>query len=149
MQRFIITTVLATSIAGCGSSAPPNPPPTPPPPPIQGVKVYVAEEDDGSVAVIDAHTNSVLQKVKLAEVANGMTMDFMPHNVQVAPDGKSVWVTAPPMEHPNHMGPEPDEEVVVIDPKTDAISKRHSGCSKPASGNCWSSARTPAPTAWT
>jgi DNA-binding beta-propeller fold protein YncE len=43
---------------------------------------------------------------------------MMPHNVQVAPNGQSVWVTAVP----DRKGP--DEQVIVIDQATNTIKKR-------------------------
>jgi len=109
-----VIALAAAGFAGCSSSSS-----TP-----GGVsKIYVAEEDSGSVAVIDTRSNRVLQDIALDETMNGTKMMFMPHNVQVAPDGKSVWVTAPPME-PKPGDPEPNEEIVIIDPSTDAIANR-------------------------
>lgn len=42
----------------------------------------------------------------------------MAHNVQVAPDGKSVWVTAIPMDSTA------TNQLIVIDPNTNSIKKR-------------------------
>lgn len=114
MHRIVSVIAVTAGFIGCSSK---------PPTPMEGAKVYVAEEDTGSVAVIDARSNRVLKDISLEKTVNGMTMMFMPHNVQVAPDGKSVWVTAPAMDH-SHGGPEPDEEVVIIDPTTDTIARR-------------------------
>ena len=47
-------------------------------------KVYVADEGANSVSVIDAETFK-----KIASIPVGLG----PHNVQVSPDGKQVWVT--------------------------------------------------------
>jgi YVTN family beta-propeller protein len=47
-------------------------------------KVYVANEDGGTVSVLDALSFKVLATVRVGK---------MPHNVQVSPDGKAVWVT--------------------------------------------------------
>ena len=47
-------------------------------------KVYVADEEANTVSVIDAAT---FKKIRSIPVGQG------PHNVQVAPDGKRVWVT--------------------------------------------------------
>ena len=47
-------------------------------------KVYVADEESSTVSVIDAASFK-----KIASIAVGLG----PHNVQVAPDGKTVWVT--------------------------------------------------------
>lgn len=47
-------------------------------------KVYVADEEESTVSVIDATS---FKKIRSIPVGQG------PHNVQVAPDGKLVWVT--------------------------------------------------------
>jgi len=47
-------------------------------------KVYVADEESSTVSVIDAASFK-----KIGSIAVGLG----PHNVQVAPDGKTVWVT--------------------------------------------------------
>ena len=57
-------------------------------------KVYVAIEGSGEIAVIDTKTNQILKRIDLSEDKNGITVGYMPHNIQVAPDNKSVWVTA-------------------------------------------------------
>ncbi|MBK7859811.1 MAG: YncE family protein [Archangiaceae bacterium] len=109
-----LAVVVAVGIIGCG-----------PPGPQPGSKVYVAEEEKGSIAVIDARTKQVLKSIDLTAVAGGEHTAFMPHNVQVAPDGKSVWVTAPseaPAGHSGHAAGE--EQVIVIDAATDEIVQR-------------------------
>lgn len=108
-------------------------------------KIYVAVEGTGEIAVIDAKTNQVLKRIDLSEDKNGMTVGYMPHNVQVAPDNKSVWVTANAVDEKNMKmslriipiayadtghGEEvlgagkSNDEVIVIDPFSDAIVKR-------------------------
>ena len=47
-------------------------------------KVYVANEEADTVSVLDAASFKVLATVRVGK---------MPHNVQVSPDGKRVWVT--------------------------------------------------------
>lgn len=47
-------------------------------------KVYVADEDANTVSVIDAESFK-----KIASIPVGLA----PHNVQVSPDGKQIWVT--------------------------------------------------------
>ena len=64
---------------------------------VQGT-VWVANENGNSLTVINTATN---------EVVTTLQGIGMPHNVQVAPDGKSVWVTS--MHH---------GQVVKIDPIT-------------------------------
>lgn len=106
-------------------------------------KVYVAIEGSGEIAVIDAKTNQVLKRIDLLEDKGETTVGYMPHNVQVAPDNKSVWVTAnaddkmtkmsfriiPRAEANEGHGDEvvtgnSNDEVIVIDPFSDVIVKR-------------------------
>ena len=108
-------------------------------------KVYVAAEDGGEVDVIDAKSNSVATKIDLSLKENNSSVMYMAHNVQVAPDGKSVWVTANVMGSAD-MGLVPKlksmllptayadskhdsksvnkDQLIVIDPQTDKITKR-------------------------
>lgn len=63
-------------------------------------------------------------------------MTFAPHNVQVAPDGKTVWITAPMAMTANGAGGpcdadctqlnamRMDEEVVVVDAVADTVIAR-------------------------
>jgi YVTN family beta-propeller protein len=97
-------------------------------------KVYVADELQGTVSVIDAVTWQRIAAIPLAYSHPGMMMTFAPHNVQAAPDGRTVWVSAPPqmgegcaedgdtvvMVMPTGM----PEELVVIDPLADTILAR-------------------------
>ncbi|MEK7569148.1 MAG: beta-propeller fold lactonase family protein [Patescibacteria group bacterium] len=107
-------------------------------------KAYVAVEGSGEIAVIDTVTKQVLKRIDLSEDKNGMTVGYMPHNVQVAPDNKSVWVTANAMDEEIRMSfriiqiaradtghgdegviaEKSNDEVIVIDPFSDAIVKR-------------------------
>ncbi len=77
-------------------------------------KVYVANEEGGSVSVIDLQDSL---KNKSIDISDSGKM-FMAHNVQVAPDGKSVWVTAVPMDS-NGIN-----QLVVIDQGTGTIKNR-------------------------
>jgi DNA-binding beta-propeller fold protein YncE len=111
---------VSVALAACGSTSSPQetgqpaPEPEPGPSPARdAAKVYVALEDGMAVAVLDGEDLSVLSKIDVG--------DFMAHNVQVAPDGKTVWATLMAMEMP---GMAMDDEVVVIDPATDRITKR-------------------------
>ncbi len=47
-------------------------------------KVYVADEEASTISVIDAVTFKMIRSIPVGQ---------SPHNVQVAPDGKLVWVT--------------------------------------------------------
>lgn len=112
---------------------------------VSGVteKMYVAIEGSGEIAVVDTKTNQFLKRIDLSEDKNGMTVGYMPHNVQVAPDNKSVWVTAnaddenmkmsfrliPKAEANEGHGEESvteksNDEVIIIDPFLDVIVKR-------------------------
>lgn len=72
-------------------------------------KIYVANEEGGSVSVIDAKTFKVLKTVDLTYKKDM----YMAHNVQVAPDNQSVWVTGVPMHGHG------DEMVIVLKNKRD------------------------------
>ena len=61
-------------------------------------KIYVAVEEAGEIAVISAKSRTVIKRIDLSSDIGGMKIGFMPHNVQVAPDNKSVWVTANAMD---------------------------------------------------
>jgi len=63
-----------------------------------GDKIYVAVEETGEIAVIDAKDRNVIKRIDLSAEIGGIKIGFMPHNVQVAPDNKSVWVTANAMD---------------------------------------------------
>lgn len=97
-------------------------------------KIYVAVEDEGVVAVIDADKREVVKKINLSDGG----MSYMAHNVQVAPDGQSVWVTGNAMDmrggHSSRIVPvaraseghgrNDQDQVIIIDPKTDMVVKR-------------------------
>lgn len=94
-------------------------------------KLYVAVEGEGAVAVFDTANRKRIATVPLGTGGS-------PHNVQVAPDGHSVWVTVNSNGHHGHTnsGNKPQgsaheeasgqamDEVVVINPETDAIEHR-------------------------
>lgn len=97
------------------------------PPAAAGSKVYVADEADGTLSVIDHATRRRLRVIDLSERSGDVVTRYTLHNVQVAPDGRSVWVTAAPHAggHGGHGGgEEPTEQVVVIDPHRDTILAR-------------------------
>ena len=99
-------------------------------------KVYVAVEGDSSINVIDPYQNKSVAVIDLRDTENSST--YMPHNVQASPDGTSIWVTANAAmeqhaswiptayadEGHNGMNMQMDDQVIVIDPKTDSIYKR-------------------------
>ncbi len=106
---------------------------------LPGEKVYTAVEGDGFIAVVDPIKQKVISKISLAVEHDGGILPYAPHNVQVAPDMRSVWVTANSGSHQGHASrvvPEANahgeekeagddsDEVIVIDPITDRIIKR-------------------------
>lgn len=56
-------------------------------------KIYVAVEEEGKIAVIDSASSKVIKNIDLSQESAKGKIFFMPHNVQVAPNGKTVWVT--------------------------------------------------------
>src|SRR3989344_366776 len=101
-------------------------------------KVYVAVEGEGKIIAFDAATRRIVSSIDLSVEHRGGRMMFAPHNIQVAPDMKSVWVTANASKHQDHSslipnarahgegekgGEEPDK-VIIIDPLKDQIIER-------------------------
>lgn len=82
---------------------------------VPGAKVYVANEAGGSVSVIDLQDSLKTINIDLGDSAGTM---FMAHNVQVAPDSKSVWVAAAGMDSSK------TNYLIVIDPNTGTIKER-------------------------
>ena len=80
----------------------------------QTAKVYVANEEGGSVSVIDLEDSLKNTSIDISDSGKM----FMAHNVQVAPDGKTVWVTAVPMDSTAI------NQLVVIDINTGTIKNR-------------------------
>src|SRR3990167_2814905 len=106
-------------------------------------KIYVAIEEVGEIAVISVKDRNVIKRIDLSSDIGGTKIGFMPHNVQVAPDNKSVWVTANAMDmsgnkvsfnvipkaradegHGEEADIKANDEIIVIDPLTDKIIKR-------------------------
>lgn len=109
ISRVVMVLLLITGmmISGCDSKNKSSS--------LQPAKVYVANEEGGSVSVIDLE-NSL--KVTSIDISGNSGEMFMAHNVQVAPDGKTVWVTAVPMDSTGI------NQLVVIDASTGAIKNR-------------------------
>lgn len=98
-------------------------------------KVYVALEGEGKIAVINTEDNRVIRSIDLTQEHGGDITRYMAHNVQVTPDGANVLVTANvPDEDMEHGGDESMagmddhgesiDELIVIDPRTDVITRR-------------------------
>lgn len=81
--------------------------------------VFVANEADGTISVLDAVHFTKLKDIKLAESGEE---PLLIHNVQVSPDGKSVWATTLPGGTHHHGGS--PEQLVVIDPVSWKIKER-------------------------
>lgn len=123
---------LRTQVSSPGSS---------PEQPSGSEKIYSAIEGTGEVVAIDAATQAEIRRIDLSVEQNGRRIHYMPHNIQVAPDNNSVWVTANAMEAMAHTSfkiipsasadeghgdttATTDDQVIIIDPKTDQIIKR-------------------------
>lgn len=78
-------------------------------------RVFIANEDGESLSVIDAVT---MQNIMNIDLSDTMVSMVMPHNAQVAPDGKTVWVTSMGMITSDF------DQVIVVDPKTNKVIKR-------------------------
>lgn len=110
-------------------------------------KAYVAIEGTGEIAVINTQSKTVIKKIDLTDHSHSAhgSVAYMPHNVQVAPNGKSVWVAANAMSAASHNekqsvlpfvktaradeghgneAPSDDDQLIIIDPETDTIVKR-------------------------
>lgn len=81
--------------------------------PLQTAKIFIANEAEGSVSVIDLQDSLKTTTIDLSDSAGNI---FLPHIVQSAPDGKSVWVTVE--------GSNKKSQLIVIDPNTGRIKER-------------------------
>ena len=102
-------------------------------------KIYVAVEGESKIAVLDSATQKIVSTIDLSIKHEGGRLPYAPHNVQVGPDMKMVWVTANSGAHQDHVsgffpsvyahGGAEDQDaapdvVIVIDPQTDRIIER-------------------------
>ncbi len=99
-------------------------------------KVYIAVEGEGRVAVIDPASKKQIKSIDLSLEHDGEKMLYAPHNVQVSPSGKEVWVTANLGVHDHmsnswflpraeaHGNEDPTDEVIVISTQRDTILAR-------------------------
>ncbi len=97
--------------------------------PVPIDKAYIALEGEGKIAVVDLQTHKVFKQIDLSVMRHDTLVSFAPHNVQVAPNGQTVWVTANVHGHHAHHETETDEasvadELIVINPYTDKIKQR-------------------------
>lgn len=93
-------------------------------------KAYVAIEEEGRVGVIDTQNRKMIKSIDLSEVQNNKFVKYTAHNVQVAPNGKTVLVTANVergVMGDNASKKEEDiadglfDKIFIIDPITDTI----------------------------
>lgn len=97
---------------------------------IIDAKLYVAIEGENRIAVLNPSAQEVVKTIDLSERVGDVLHEFSPHNVQVAPDGESVWVTANYGQGSgheggdSHMASEVADQVIVIDSHTDTIRER-------------------------
>lgn len=87
-------------------------------------KIYIANEWESAVSVIDADKNTVIKTISLTEQYYGKLLSFSAHNVQVWPKGTVVVITANIKEDEKewHTVEETNnDELVIIDPLTDTV----------------------------
>lgn len=86
---------------------------------VAASRVYVADERAGTLSVIDDGAAHRVSTVDLAEARDGGTVRYLPHNVQVSPDGREVWATAASSEfYVSGYAARDDEQVIVLDATT-------------------------------
>lgn len=110
----VITLMLLSTVSSCGNDGNSNSI-NDTSSSLPAAKVYVANEAGGSVSVIDLQDSLKTTSIDLSDSAGTM---FMAHNVQVAPNGKSVWVAAAGMDSGK------TNYLIVIDPNTGTIKER-------------------------
>ena len=102
--------LVAAALVGCSGTTPRDAP---------DELVFVALEGSGTVGVIDARRGTQIASVDLTEHAPGELRLFAPHNVQVDPETRMTWVTAPPYQAGGHdhmsMTATASDELVGID----------------------------------
>jgi DNA-binding beta-propeller fold protein YncE len=81
-------------------------------------------EDDGTLAVLDGENGKLLRTIDLSQVAHGETNKVAVHNVQAAPDGRTVWLTAMPNAEGGGHGADMPEELIGVDTTTYEVTSR-------------------------
>lgn len=92
-------------------------------------KLYVANEWDSSISVIDTTTNKLVTSIGLSRQYYGKYLKYSAHNVQVWPWGTIIAVTANIHEEEEgwagmDMHAVNSDELILIDPLTDTILSR-------------------------
>ncbi|HEU4681422.1 MAG TPA: YncE family protein, partial [Gemmatimonadales bacterium] len=73
------------SLVSCGKPGPEGPAP------VRSPRLYVANQDDATVSIIDANRRALIETVDLRR--HGFGDNAKPHHVQVEPDGSAWYVT--------------------------------------------------------
>lgn len=106
MRAWTLPLLLCVS-AACGGDAAP---------PAAASRLFVADERAGTVSVFDEGTWSAVTAIDLTEQRDGVAVRYRPHNVQVSPDGRTVWATAASAAfYTAGFAGEDDEQVIVLD----------------------------------
>ncbi len=87
-------------------------------------RIFAAVEDDGVLAVIDGESGELLRTTDLSLTAHGATVKVMAHNVQAAPDGRTVWLTAMPNMEGGAHGADMPEELIGVDAAAYEVTSR-------------------------
>ncbi len=111
--------LLAAALAACDDAAPDDEAS-----PHEG-HIVAAVEAEGVLAVIDQVTGRVVRRVDISPVVEGMRIPYAIHNVQGAPDGRTVWATTMPAgAHGGHVSMPLPDELVGVDLETGAVIRR-------------------------
>lgn len=88
-------------------------------------KIYVANEWDGTISVIDPLDREVIKTIDLSQQYYGKYLRYAPHNVQVSPNGDIVIVSAnifsQDWDHTKNVN---NDQLIFINPTIDEISSR-------------------------
>ena len=88
-------------------------------------RVYVADERAGTLSVFEDGAPRAVTTVDLAEVRDGRAVRYLPHNVQVSPDGREVWATAASSDfYLSGFAGLDDEQLIALDATTLAVLAR-------------------------
>jgi DNA-binding beta-propeller fold protein YncE len=116
-MRRVLVSLFCTSSVACSADGPSQP--------LAADLIFAAVEDDGTLAVLDGETGALLRTVDLSDTAHSERVKLDVHNVQVGPDGRTVWLTAMPSEEDgSHTGEPMPEQLVGVDAVTLAVTTR-------------------------
>lgn len=107
---------LILGLLGCGAA---------PDPAATVDTVFVADERAGTVSVFEVPFTGAVTSIPLDDLREGRAVAYLPHNVQAAPDGRTVWVTAASWEfYTRGYAGEDDEQLIVLDAARRAVVAR-------------------------